>query len=74
MPHLERTVSAVRARSTSSQDYTPMDERRATLSHLDNMTSPRRTRPNWIYEYKGYKPPLEGLAVSPSEKMEQIGR
>ncbi len=37
---------------------------------LDNITSPSY-RPNLIYEYKGYKPPAKGWAVS-RERMEQM--
>jgi adenine-specific DNA-methyltransferase len=40
--------------------------------HLDNLTSPS-PRPNLIYEYKGYKPPPNGWAVS-KERMEQMDR
>jgi adenine-specific DNA-methyltransferase len=35
----------------------------------DNLTHPAY-RPNLIYEYKGYKPPANGWAIS-KEKMEQ---
>jgi len=38
--------------------------------HLDNLTSPSY-RPNLIYEYKGYKPPEKGWAVS-LERMKQM--
>ena len=38
--------------------------------HLDNITSPSY-RPNLIYEYKGYKPPAKGWAVS-RERMQQM--
>lgn len=43
--------------------------------HLDNLTSPSY-RPNLIYEYKGYKPPEKGWAVSREtmEKMDREGR
>lgn len=40
------------------------------LYHLDNLTSPSY-RPNLIYEYKGYKPPEKGWAVS-LERMKQM--
>ena len=42
---------------------------------LDNITSPSY-RPNLIYEYKGYKPPAKGWAVSRErmEKMDAEGR
>ena len=40
--------------------------------HLDNITSPSY-RPNLIYEYKGYKPPEKGWAVS-RERMEEMDR
>jgi len=40
--------------------------------HLDNLTSPS-PRPNLTYEYKGYKPPEKGWAVS-RERMEQMDR
>jgi site-specific DNA-methyltransferase (adenine-specific) len=36
---------------------------------IDNLASPSR-RPNLMYEYKGYKPPAKGWAIS-REKMEQ---
>ena len=39
---------------------------------LDNLTSPSY-RPNLIYEYKGYKPPEKGWAVS-YERMEEMDR
>ena len=39
---------------------------------LDNLTSPS-PRPNLAYEYKGYKPPKNGWAVS-RERMEQMDR
>ena len=39
---------------------------------LDNLTSPS-PRPNLVYEYKGYKPPKNGWAVS-SERMKQMDR
>jgi hypothetical protein len=38
----------------------------------DNLANPAR-RPNLIYEYKGYKPPANGWAIS-REKMEQWDR
>lgn len=38
--------------------------------HLDNLTSPSY-RPNLIYEYKGFKPPEKGWAVS-LERMKQM--
>lgn len=37
--------------------------------HIDNLASPN-PRPNLMYEYKGYKPPQKGWAIS-KEKMEQ---
>jgi len=40
--------------------------------HLDNLSSPS-PRPNLTYEYKGYKPPEKGWAVS-RERMEQMDR
>jgi site-specific DNA-methyltransferase (adenine-specific) len=40
------------------------------LYHLDNLTSPS-FRPNLIYEYKGYKPPEKGWAVS-LERMKEM--
>ena len=36
---------------------------------IDNLASPN-PRPNLMYEYKGYKPPVKGWAIS-KEKMEQ---
>ena len=39
---------------------------------LDNLTSPS-PRPNLVYEYKGYKPPKNGWAVS-RERMKQMDR
>ena len=39
---------------------------------LDNLTSPS-PRPNLVYEYKGYKPPTNGWAVS-RERMKQMDR
>lgn len=39
---------------------------------LDNITSPSY-RPNLVYEYKGYKPPRNGWAVSP-ERMAEMDR
>jgi len=43
--------------------------------HLDNIASPSY-RPNLIYEYKGYRPPEKGWAVSREtmEKMDADGR
>jgi len=38
--------------------------------HRDNITSPAY-RPNLVYEYKGYKPPPKGWAVS-RERMEEM--
>jgi site-specific DNA-methyltransferase (adenine-specific) len=49
--------------------FTNVDEN-GRRYHLDNLTSPSY-RPNLIYEYKGYKPPAKGWAVS-REKMEQM--
>lgn len=49
--------------------FTNIDEK-GRRYHLDNLTSPSY-RPNLIYEYKGYKPPAKGWAVS-REKMEQM--
>jgi site-specific DNA-methyltransferase (adenine-specific) len=49
--------------------FTEADED-GRLYHLDNLTSPSY-RPNLIYEYKGYKPPEKGWAVSP-ERMKQM--
>lgn len=40
------------------------------LYHLDNLTSPSY-RPNLVYEYKGYKPPEKGWAVS-LERMKEM--
>jgi site-specific DNA-methyltransferase (adenine-specific) len=42
------------------------------IYQLDNVTSPS-PRPNLTYEYKGYKPPVNGWAVS-RERMEQMDR
>ena len=39
---------------------------------LDNLTSPS-PRPNLVYEYKGYRPPTNGWAVS-RERMKQMDR
>lgn len=45
------------------------------IYRLDNLTSPS-PRPNLVYEYKGYSPPRNGWAVSPSrmEEMDKAGR
>jgi site-specific DNA-methyltransferase (adenine-specific) len=45
-----------------------VDERGRRFA-LDNLASPSK-RPNLMYEYKGYKPPEKGWAIS-REKMEQ---
>jgi site-specific DNA-methyltransferase (adenine-specific) len=42
------------------------------MFRTDNLANPAR-RPNLIYEYKGYKPPANGWAIS-KEKMEQWDR
>jgi site-specific DNA-methyltransferase (adenine-specific) len=39
------------------------------IYRLDNITSPSY-RPNLVYEYKGYKPPKNGWAVSPARMAE----
>jgi DNA modification methylase len=49
--------------------FTHVDEK-GRRYHLDNITSPSY-RPNLIYEYKGYKPPAKGWAVS-RERMQQM--
>jgi site-specific DNA-methyltransferase (adenine-specific) len=64
----------VRQHRPNSQDYldtkfTHTDEN-GRYYRLDNLTSPSY-RPNLIYEYKGYKPPEKGWAVSP-ERMKQM--
>jgi adenine specific DNA methylase Mod len=58
----------------NSEDYieskfTHVDEH-GRRYRLDNLTSPS-PRPNLTYEYKGYKPPEKGWAVS-RERMEQM--
>jgi len=51
--------------------FTHVDEH-GRRYRLDNLTSPS-PRPNLVYEYKGYKPPEKGWAVS-RERMEQMER
>ena len=51
--------------------FTMVDER-GRYFQPDNLTNPAY-RPNLIYEYKGYKPPANGWAIS-REKMEQWDR
>ena len=46
-----------------------MTEKDGRKYQIDNLASPS-PRPNLIYEYKGYKPPHNGWAIS-KEKMEQ---
>jgi site-specific DNA-methyltransferase (adenine-specific) len=54
--------------------FTQIDEN-GRFYHLDNLTSPS-FRPNLKYEYKGYKPPEKGWAVSldTMKKMDAEGR
>lgn len=46
------------------------DDGDGRLYRLDNLTSPS-PRPNLVYEYKGYKPPANGWAVS-LERMKEM--
>ena len=51
--------------------FTSIDEKGRRF-HLGDLTNPAY-RPNLVYEYKGYKPPRKGWAIT-KEKMEQWDR